>query len=369
MSPSCSEADRGAPVRRRWPTRSVDDRSRPGDRELPAGRQDHRRRQGRPAADGIHPGYGFLAENAEFAEAVGKRRPDASSAPRPTPCAVWAARPEAKRDCALRPACRWCRAMPGDNQTPATLAKEAKRIGYPVMIKAVAGGGGRGMRLVEREADFAAALDERRSARPQAAFGDARVLLGEGDRPPAPHRGAGVRRQPRQRRASVRARLLAAAPQPEGDRRGPGAGHVARAARRRSPLRPSPAPRRWPTRAPAPSSSSSRAALSPAAPWYFIEMNTRLQVEHPVTEAITGLDLVEWQLRVAAGETAAAAAGRNPDVGPRHRGHGSAPRIPAAASCRRRGRSRPSRRRNWRACASMPASRTGSVISPHLRLA
>ena len=81
----------------------------------------------------------------------------------------------------------------GDEQGAKALAREAKRIGYPVMIKAVAGGGGRGMRLVAREGEFAAALESaQREA--QAAFGDARILHREGDRAPAPHRGAGVRR-------------------------------------------------------------------------------------------------------------------------------------------------------------------------------
>ena len=113
------------------------------------------------------------------------------------------------------------------------LAREAQRIGYPVMIKAVAGGGGRGMRLVEREADFAAALE---SAQREAQGGVRRCprAAREGDRPAPPHRGAGVRRRARQRRAPVRARLLAAAAQPEGDRGGAGAGHVGRSCAPRS---------------------------------------------------------------------------------------------------------------------------------------
>ena len=159
------------------------------------------------------------------------RPASSSSARRPTPCAAWAARPRPRRS-RPRPACRWCRATRATSRAPRRWSREAKRIGFPVMIKAVAGGGGRGMRLVEREGEFAAALESaQREA--QAAFGDARVLHREGDRSAAPHRGAGVRRRARQRRAPVRARLLAAAAQPEGDRGGARARHVGRSCARK----------------------------------------------------------------------------------------------------------------------------------------
>ena len=251
------------------------------------------------AADSIHPGYGFLAENAEFAEAVtaaGLR----FVGPSPQAMRQMGGKAEAKR-IASAAGVPVVPGYQGGNQAPATLAKEAKRIGYPVMIKAVAGGGGRGMRLVEREADFAGALDgARREA--AAAFGDDRVLI---------------------------EKLLVAPRHIEVQVFGDSHGEVVHLFERDCSLQ-----RRHQKvveEAPAPGMSRELrqaittaavacakavayegagtveflvegGALSPAAPWYFIEMNTRLQVEHPVTEAITGLDLVEWQLRVAAGE-------------------------------------------------------------------
>ena len=125
-------------------------------------------------ADGIHPGYGFLAENADFAEAVGKAGIKFIG---PSPDAM--RRMGGKAEAKAIAAAAGVPVVPGyqgDSQTAKGLVKEAKRIGWPVMIKAVAGGGGRGMRLVEGEADFAAALESaQREA--QGAFGDARILL------------------------------------------------------------------------------------------------------------------------------------------------------------------------------------------------
>jgi 3-methylcrotonyl-CoA carboxylase alpha subunit len=250
-------------------------------------------------ADGIHPGYGFLAENAEFAEAVaaaGLR----FIGPSPQAMRRMGGKAEAKR-IASAAGVPVIPGYQGANQTSATLAKEAKRIGYPVMIKAVAGGGGRGMRLVEREVDFAGALDgARREA--AAAFADDRVLIEK------------VITAPRHIEVQV-----------FGDRQGEVVHLFERDCslqrRHQKVVEEAPAPGmarelRQAITAAAVACAKAVAyegagtveflveggALSPAAPWYFIEMNTRLQVEHPVTEAITGLDLVEWQLRVAAGE-------------------------------------------------------------------
>ncbi len=121
----------------------------------------------------------------------------------------------------------------GSNQDPEHLAGAADAIGYPVLIKAVAGGGGKGMRLVETPARFAEALESARSEA-QNAFGNARCADREIRRETAPYRGAGLwRRDPRG--ASVRARLFAPAPPPEGDRGGARAGHDRRDARRHGP--------------------------------------------------------------------------------------------------------------------------------------
>jgi 3-methylcrotonyl-CoA carboxylase alpha subunit len=250
-------------------------------------------------AEAIHPGYGFLAENAAFAEAVGKAGLEFIG-PSPDAMRRMGGKAEAKA-IAAKAGVPVVPGYAGENQTPKTLAREAKRIGYPVMIKAVAGGGGRGMRLVEREADLAAAL-ESAEREAQAAFGDARVLLEK------------VIDRPRHIEVQV-----------FGDAHGNVVHLFERDCslqrRNQKVIEEAPAPGMSPelrAKITAAAVACAKAVayegagtveflveggkLSADAPWYFIEMNTRLQVEHPVTEAITGLDLVEWQLRVAAGE-------------------------------------------------------------------
>jgi 3-methylcrotonyl-CoA carboxylase alpha subunit len=250
-------------------------------------------------ADAIHPGYGFLAENADFAEAVGKAGLKFIG---PSPSAM--RRMGGKAEAKAIAAAAGVPVVPGyqgEDQSPRTLAREAKRVGFPVMIKAVAGGGGRGMRLVARAEDFSAALESaQREA--QAAFGDARILI---------------------ERAIERPRHIEV--QVFGDSHGNVVHLFERDCslqrRNQKVIEEAPAPgmsselRAKITQAAVACAKAVRyegagtaeflvegSSLSPQAPWYFIEMNTRLQVEHPVTEAITGLDLVEWQLRIAAGE-------------------------------------------------------------------
>jgi 3-methylcrotonyl-CoA carboxylase alpha subunit len=247
----------------------------------------------------IHPGYGFLSENAEFAESciaagivfVG-----------PPPSAIRAMGLKSAAKALMQKA--GVPVVPGyhgDNQTPKFLKEKAYEIGYPVLIKAIAGGGGKGMRRVDAHVDFEAAL-ESAAREGQNAFGDSRVLIEKyvarprhiemqifGDQSgqvvhlferdcslqrrqqkvieesPAPGLSAPMRTEMAEA-AIAAAKAVSYV----------GAGTIEFIA------------------------DSSRGLRSDA--FYFMEMNTRLQVEHPVTEAITGLDLVEWQFRIAAGE-------------------------------------------------------------------
>jgi 3-methylcrotonyl-CoA carboxylase alpha subunit len=245
-------------------------------------------------AQAIHPGYGFLSENPQFAQSclaaglifIG-----------PPVAAMRAMSSKASaKQLMQRCGVPLLPGYHGEEQDPAHLRREAERIGYPVLIKATAGGGGKGMRVVESAAVF----DERlascqREAR--ASFNDARVLLEKYLQQPrhievqifGDNDGQIVHLFERDCSAQRRhQKVLEEAPAP----------HLSEAQRERM------------TRA---ACDAARAVdytgagtveflLEAGGGFYFMEMNTRIQVEHPVTEMITGLDLVEWQLRVAAGE-------------------------------------------------------------------
>ncbi len=252
----------------------------------------------RSGAAAVHPGYGFLSENAGFAQACA----DAGIVfvgPPPSAIAAMGSKAAAKTIMAGAAV----PLVPGyheEDQSPGRLARAAEAIGYPVLIKATAGGGGKGMRIVVRPADFATALaSAQREAR--AGFGDDRVLVEKYLVAPrhieiqvfadtldhAVHlfeRDCSVQRRHQKvleeatapgMRAETRAAMGAAAVAAARAIGYVGAGTV---------------------------EFIVPASFAQDGAFYFMEMNTRLQVEHPVTEMVTGQDLVEWQLRVACGE-------------------------------------------------------------------
>ncbi|HUN52099.1 MAG TPA: acetyl/propionyl/methylcrotonyl-CoA carboxylase subunit alpha [Candidatus Sulfotelmatobacter sp.] len=250
-------------------------------------------------AAAIHPGYGFLSENAEFAEACAAAGVVFVG---PPPAAIRAMGLKGAAKALMEAA--GVPVVPGyhgDDQSPAKLRAEAMRIGYPVLIKAVAGGGGKGMRRVDAAIEFDAALaGAQREAR--GAFGNDKVLIEKYLVKPrhiemqvfADRQGNAVHLFERdcslQRRHQKVLEEAPAPGMPKAMRQAMGQAAVAA------------------VKAIGYVGAGTVEFIADVAKglradaFYFMEMNTRLQVEHPVTEMITGLDLVEWQLRVAAGE-------------------------------------------------------------------
>jgi 3-methylcrotonyl-CoA carboxylase alpha subunit len=248
----------------------------------------------RSGAQAIHPGYGFLSENADFADAcvaagIAFIGPPASAI-RAMGDKSAAKALMAKAGVPLTPGYH------GDQQAPDFLRTQADGIGYPVLIKASAGGGGKGMRKVERSEDFVDALAscQREAA---SAFGNDHVLVekyverprhieiqvfggGQGEAVYLFERDCSVQRRHQ--------KVLEEAPAPgmSADRRAAMGKAAVDAARAVGYV----------------GAGTVEFIAGPDGDFYFMEMNTRLQVEHPVTEFITGTDLVEWQLRVAAGQ-------------------------------------------------------------------
>jgi 3-methylcrotonyl-CoA carboxylase alpha subunit len=247
----------------------------------------------RSGAEAVHPGYGFLSESAQFARAVQGAG------------AVWVGPPpEAMesvghkvraKELADRAGVPTVPGYDGEDDGEERLAEEANRIGYPVLVKASAGGGGRGMRAVERPEDFVEAVrGARREA--EAAFGDGSVFLEK------------LLEDPRHVEVQV-----------FGDRQGTVIHHFERECsiqrRHQKVLEEAPSPALDPELRESICDAAVRFAneagytnagtvefLLDGDQFYFLEMNARLQVEHPVTELVTGLDLVQLQLAVAAGE-------------------------------------------------------------------
>ncbi len=244
-------------------------------------------------AEAVHPGYGFLAENAGFAEACASAGLVFVG---PPPAAIRAMGDKAAAKVLMEAAGVPC--VPGyhgDEQSPARFAEEAERIGYPVIVKASAGGGGRGMRIVRERSELVAALSAA-SAEAEAAFGDGRLIL---------------------ERALAGARHVEI--QVFGDERGSLVHLCERDCsiqrRHQKLIEEAPSPVMTPELRASMGAAAVKAAeavfyvgagtveflLASDGWFYFLEMNTRIQVEHPVTECVTGVDCVRLQFQIAEG--------------------------------------------------------------------
>jgi 3-methylcrotonyl-CoA carboxylase alpha subunit len=248
----------------------------------------------RSGAQAIHPGYGFLSENTAFSRAC-QEAGIVFIGPDPESIEAMGSKAAAKHLMA-RHAVPLVPGYDGDNQENAYLAEQAHQVGYPLIIKPSAGGGGKGMQIVRSDAEFPEALATAQRVA-QAAFGDASMLLER------------YIEQPRHIEFQI-----------FGDRHGNiihiGERECSAQRRYQKVLEETPSPFLTPDKRAAMGEAAVAAAravnyvgagtvefiVGPAGDFHFMEMNTRLQVEHPVTELTHGVDLVEWQLRIAHGE-------------------------------------------------------------------
>ncbi|MCY4218207.1 MAG: ATP-grasp domain-containing protein [Gammaproteobacteria bacterium] len=244
-------------------------------------------------AEAIHPGYGFLSENAEFAEQC-KTAGLVFIGPEPDAIRIMGLKDSA-RTAAINSNVPVLPGYDGEDQSPDTLLSEAKKIGYPVLIKAVAGGGGKGMRVVVSPKEFQSSLESVRRES-LSAFGNESVLI-EKYFPSSLHIEIQVFSDHHGNTVHLFER------------------DCSMQRRYQKVVEESPAPllaNKLRNKMTAAAVNCAKAIgyvgagtvefLVDSNQFYFLEMNTRLQVEHPVTEKVTGQDLVEWQLRVAAGE-------------------------------------------------------------------
>lgn len=250
----------------------------------------------RTGAGAVHPGYGFLSENAGFARACAEAGL-VFIGPGPEAIALMGSKAEAKQAMG-RAGVPCLPGYAGSDQSEAVLLTEGARIGFPLMVKAAMGGGGKGMRLVREERALAEALERARSEA-EKAFGDGTLILERALEAPR----------------HVEIQVLA-----------DGQGNVVHLferdcsvqRRHQKVVEEAPSPAVDPALRAAMGAAAVQAALAcgyvgagtvefllDGCAFHFLEMNTRLQVEHPITEAVTGIDLVEWQIRVARGEALA----------------------------------------------------------------
>lgn len=248
----------------------------------------------RAGATAIHPGYGFLSESDSFAEACAQSG-IVFIGPSPSAIRAMGNKAEAKRVMAAA-GVPCILGYDGADQGDEAFAQEARRIGYPVMVKATSGGGGKGMRLIASPSELAEGIARARSEAFKA-FGDSHLMLEKAVIAPrhvevqvfADNHGSVV--YVGDRDCSIQRRhqkIIEEAPAPDLDpetrsRMGESAVLAARAVEYRG-------------------AGTVEFLSAPNGEFYFLEMNTRLQVEHPVTEMVSGLDLVEWQIRIAAGD-------------------------------------------------------------------